>query len=317
VSSNPRPIDAQLRRWQEAGLLDHETATRIRAFEESLPDRNDRPGIVEAAVYLGLAVIAVGIAVLVATNWQDLRPWARIAVSGVPALLALITGQSMRTSPAPGVHRGAQLAWLLALALLTSTAAIVGNESGWTEENIWLAAGLTALSSGVTLWVVMPTHTQLLGVAAGTFVFSLALQSQPDVGDNPVIGPSLALFGAAGVILTEFNLLVPRTSARMISSIEVVAGGLFAGGVSGPGPAEAIAFVAGACLIALSIRRGVFVYTGMGVASFFIGLVTLILRHIDNTTAASVALIAVGVVLLAGVLLLERFRPWARRSMLA
>lgn len=313
--SSQHPVDGYLKRWQEAGLLDVETATRIREFEVREAPEKDRPGVVEAGVYLGLAVIAVGVFVLVATNWEHLRPWARISVSGVPALLALVVGQLMRVSATPGIRRGGMLAWLLALALMTSTAAIVADEAGWSSENILLAAGVVALSAGVVLWVFMPAHAQLIGVVAGIVVFSFAvvMWAEPDSGGSGVaFGLSLALFGTAGVLLAELGFLIPRTLARLVSSLGVVAGGLWAATPPGPGLAEAVAFVGGACLIALSIRRGVFVYTGMGVASLFIGLVTLILRHVDNTTSAAVALIAVGAALLACVLLLERFRPWVR-----
>lgn len=315
MSSRTRPSDAYLSRWQEAGLLDAETAARIRAFEEESPRGRDRPGVVEAGVYLGLAVIAVGVFVLISTNWEHLRPWARISVSAVPAFLALVVGQVMRVSATAGMRRGGTVAWLLALALVTTTAAIIADESGCSGENIALAAGVVALASSVALWVVMPSHAQLLGVEAAMFVFSVAVanRAEPGTAGMPAaLGFSLALFGIAGVILAEFDVFVPRTLARVMSSLGVVAGGFFAGMPSGPGPAEALAFVGGAGLVAVSIRRGVFVYTGMGVASLFIGLVTLILRHVDNTTSAAVALIAVGAALLAAVLLLERLRPWAR-----
>lgn len=304
-----------MKRWQEAGLLDSETASRIREFEVREAPERDRPGVIEAGVYLGLAVIAVGVVVLVATNWEHLRPWARISVSAVPALLSLGVGQLMRVSATPGIRRGGMLAWLLALALITSTVAISADEGGWSGENILFAAGVAALSASVALWVFMPSEAQLVGLAAGMFVFSLAIANRAEPGTQGMtvaLGSSLTLFGGAGVLLAEVSFLVPRTLARALSSLGVVAGGFFAGLPPGPGPAAAIAFVSGACLILLSIRRGVFVYTGMGVALLFIALVTLVLRHVDNTTAAAIALIAVGAALLACVLLLERFRPWVR-----
>lgn len=320
VSSNDRPVDAYLNRWQEAGLLDAETATRIREFEAGAEPEaeKDRPGVIEAGVYLGLAVIAVGVVVLVATNWQHLRPWARISVSGIPALLALLCGQAMRLPAAPGIRRGGMLAWVLALALVTSTAAIVADEGGWSGENILLTAGIVALCSSVALWVFMPSEAQLLGLTGSIGLFSVAMSGRAETDNGALAaGVCIAAFGAAGVLVAELGFLVPRTFARVLSSLGVVAGGFFAGIPPAPGPGEAIAFVGGACLIVVSIRRGVFVYTGMGVASLFIGLVTLILRHVDNTTAAAVALIAVGAGLLACVLLLERFRPWVRTGVAA
>jgi hypothetical protein len=75
---------------------------------------------------------------------------------------------------------------------------------------------------------------------------------------------------------------------------------------------ETIGFASGAALVALSIRLGVFAYMGFGVATLFLALLTLVLRRVDDPTEAGLALTGVGLALLAGILLLARWRPWAR-----
>jgi len=80
-----------LRRWREAGLIDEAAAGRIAAFERehagerpaAAGDAGERPGALEALLYLGLAAAAAGIIVLVAMQWSELRPWSRLAVAGL------------------------------------------------------------------------------------------------------------------------------------------------------------------------------------------------------------------------------------------
>jgi len=91
------------------------------------------------------------------------------------------------------------------------------------------------------------------------------------------------------------------------------AGGAFYAGLDDtvPGWVQVVTFVAGGALIALSIRRSVLLYMAFGVGAVFLGLIATILRHVDDPTMASLLLMLIGVLLIAGVLLLARLRPWA------
>src|SRR6185295_9325717 len=92
---------------------------------------NERPGVMEVLVYLGVAVIAVGVFILIAISWDDLDGWARVAITAGPGLFALLVGQVMRASRAAGLKRGGEVAWLAATALLTAAVAVFGANNDW------------------------------------------------------------------------------------------------------------------------------------------------------------------------------------------
>jgi len=365
-------LEQKLQRWREAGLLDFEAVTRILAFEKSRePERHEGPSVVEALVYLGLAIVGVGVFVLAAVNWGDLPSGVRVAVAAIPGLLALPLGQVLRTMAEPGLRRGGAMSWLVGGALVTSAVIIAGHEAGWRSENAVLVGGVVAGGLGVLLWSFSKTIPQVVGLAAAAGLLSGGFGARFDEDNIPIavglallllfgagavlvvtrmlvprlpahalatigmavgvlfvsggagnhagddngafaFGSTLVLFAAAVLFLTEFEWLAPRELGRVGAGFGLALGSLMSGVEPGPPAAEFIAFIAGAFLVAASLQRGSFVYMGFGIAAIFIGLVVPIVRHVGDPTVAAIALIVVGLLLLGGVGLLARYRPWAR-----
>lgn len=313
-----KPED-HLRDWAAAGLIDTESAARIAAFERdrSAATAGERPGIMEVLVYLGVAVIAVGVFILVTISWDDLDDWARVAVTGGPGLFALLVGQVMRRTGSPGLGRGGQMAWLLANALLAASAAVIGANSDWADENVVLGAAVTATLLAIGLWAVGPSHPQVVGLTGALLLMSIALglrSNEFNSGDlNPAVaGLSLAAFGGAGIVLAELGLLTPLLSARPASAAGF-AFGTYLAGREAVGY-EPLAFVAAGLLLALGIWRGTFVYLIAGVALVFLALITSIIEHVAEPSAQAAALILLGALLVAVVLGMARWQPWKRAT---
>ena len=79
-------LQQQLQRWVEAGLLDSQSAERIRSFETS----HESPGMrwpVVFAIAFGSIMVAAGILLFVAAHWEDLSPTERFLL-----VLAMISG---------------------------------------------------------------------------------------------------------------------------------------------------------------------------------------------------------------------------------
>ncbi len=310
-------IDDLVSRWITASVIDEQVAMRIRAFESVEAERNrnvhdNRPGLLEAIAYLGIAVVAVGVLIMVTVSWEDLRDWARVLVTAVPGVLALVLGQALRQTGRPGLVRGGHMAWLAAVALLGGSVAITGSNADWNEEDIALAGGLAAAFVAIVLWVFAASHPQVVAIGASMFAVAMALGARSDDFSNAVAGLSLVVLATAGVVLAERRALVPTLTARCVSAFGVGVGAFFAGFESGA--YEPLAFVAAAALVALSIRRSVLVYMLVGVALVFVGLVSSITRHADDPTTAAAGLIVVGTLLVGAVLVLARWQPWERRT---
>lgn len=311
-------LDDQLQRWREAGLIDVDAATRIRDFEadrsRGAPPEpgtsgdDDRPGVLEALIYLGLAIVVVGVAVLVTTIWDDLEAWGRVAVLAVPGALAIVLGYVLRTLREPGMVRGGHLAWLAATALLAGAVIVIGESSDWEPEDSALVASLAAAIIALALWAVSASHPQAVGVvAAATFVASMVGTRIDDNGPTAV-GLLCVAFGAAGVVLAEARYFRPHSTAAGSSAALVAFGALFLMFDTAWG--EALSFAVAGALVAASILRGVMLYMLLGVALAFVGLIQVIAERVGDPALASAALIAVGVVLIGVVLVLMKVRPW-------
>lgn len=307
--------EEHLRDWTNASLIDAATAARIAAFERGRstpPVENERPGVMEVLVYLGVAVIAVGVFILVAISWDDLDGWARVAITAGPGLFALLVGQVMRSSGAPGLQRGGQVAWLAATALLTAAVAVVGANNDWAEEDVVLAAAVAATVIAVALWVIGPSHPQIVAITGALFLLSTALGARSDEFSFAIAGLSLAAFGAAAVILAERRILVPIASARPAAALGLAFGAFWAS--QDAAGYEPLPFLVAAALLALGIWRGTFIYLIAGVALVFVSLLSTIIRHVDEPSAQAGALIVLGALLVSVVLAMARWQPWKRAA---
>ena len=303
-----------LEQWVRAGVLEEAAAERVRAFERAraATTAGERPGVMEVLVYLGIAVIAVGVFILVSISWEDLAGWARVAVTAGPGLFALLMGQVLRGTRNPGLVRGGQMAWLAGTALLAGSVAVFGANNDWAEENVVLGAAITGTVVALALWAVAPGHPQVVAIAAALLLLSLALGSRSDEFNPAVAGLSLAAFGAAGVALAERRLLTPLLSARPLAAAWFALGTFWA--ATEATVYEPLPFIAAAGLLALGIWRATFIYIIAGVALVFLSLIFTITQHIEEPSAQAAALIMLGALLVAVVLGLARWQPWKRTA---
>ncbi len=319
-----------LRRWREAGLIDEAAAGRIAAFERehageraaAAGDAGERPGALEALLYLGLATTAAGIIVLVAMQWSELRPWSRMAVAGVPCVLALLAGGAMLRSDEGSIRRAGTVAWFVATALAAATFAIGAEEYGPgfgddPEPYVLLLVGAGSVAVAATLWVFSPAHPQVLAMGGSLFFLGIAIGNWPDDFSTGLWGFAVMLFGAAGVALAEAGWLAPRPSARLVFAGLAVIGPFIFGVASDMALVQLVIIAVGAALAALSVARAAFVYMVLGVGAIFVGLVTFFFRHFAPELGAPVALILSGGVLVAGVLVLAQARKAIRGRRLA
>lgn len=81
-------LESKLRRWQDAGLLDGATADRIRAYESA----SSRPVALWAVIGLGLLALALGIILIIASQWDEIpaatKLWAHWLATAAVAIAA-------------------------------------------------------------------------------------------------------------------------------------------------------------------------------------------------------------------------------------
>ena len=73
-------FESHVNRWQSAGILDAETAGRIRAFEAKQEKPAGLRWQVIVVLVLGAILLASGVALFVSAHWEKIGPSARLAV---------------------------------------------------------------------------------------------------------------------------------------------------------------------------------------------------------------------------------------------
>lgn len=305
--------EQHLRTWQKAGLLDHEQAERIRAFEAGRGRRDEpeegRPGLLEALLYLGVVVASVGIFTLIAQNWDQLQPWARFLVLALPCALLLAAGAAMQRLGSPAIARAGGVAWMVSVALLAGAVGVAGNNLDWDDEATLLVAALAAVPLAALLWAQYPSHTQVVTLAGALLLLCIAVgawASDEDVSQTTA-GLLIALFAAGMIALTEARRFGPAPSARLLAGAGLLFGLWLATSPydSGSGlTSNLVLIAAGAGLIGLSLWSGSFIHMLTGVSGVFIGLVTLIFQEFEDDLGAPVALMISGALLIGAALLL-------------
>lgn len=319
-----------LRRWAEAGLIDEATAERIRQFEaarrqqargtpgEALP--GERPGLIEVLLYLGIAVLSVGVFALIAQAWDNLASFPRVLAVGVPAAFALLTGGLLKSLGEAGYRRGAQFSWAAAVGLAAGTVAVVLHEyeplgiSRDDDQAAMLIVGVAATALALLLWALNPMTFQVLALGASLFFLGQAIGNWPDQYSARLAGGALAIFGLAGIALAEVGLMAPRDSSRLTFGLLLAFGSYQPGFSDGGTPWEIPAFVAAAGLLGFGVYRGSFGYVLCGVGLLFVALVRAIFQNFSDQVGAPVALIISGALLIGAVLLLARLAPSLRRG---
>jgi Predicted membrane protein (DUF2157) len=311
--------EQHLERWREAGLIDAQLMQRILAYEaapaasrSAAPE--ERPGVVEALLYLGVAIALVGVFALTADHWRALNTATKLATVGIPGGLALLAGLIMRSTGEAQIRRAAGIAWLAAVILLGGTVAVAGVEHGWRDERTALAAACCSTLLALALWKVNPSRAQLIALAGSLFFLSESVAGQWSPYRPEFAGLFILLCGAAGILLTEREILRPHWFAAALSGLLVVGGALHAQwGIAAIWAGLPLLGV-GAILITLSLQRGSFTYLLAGVLATFLGLVLFIFQHFESTIGAPAALLLTGCLLVGGVLIVSSWRRRLRRD---
>jgi uncharacterized membrane protein len=191
-------IESLLNRWQSAGVLDAESAARIRAYEfhQAGPvvqssKRLGWQGLV--ALILGAILLACGVVLFVSAHWDQLGPGARYAL--VMAMVAAfhIGGAFTRES-----FRALSTA-LHAVGTVSTGAAIALVGQIFNIQEHWPAAILLWAIAAVAGWILLRDEAQqiLTLLLFPTWLFcELSYYSEGRIGQDIYLGRFLLVWAA-------------------------------------------------------------------------------------------------------------------------
>lgn len=209
------PTEKHVARWQAAGVIDPATAERIRAWElEHAPSQASRFGRIAFA--FGGLLLAAGVLLFVAANWDQMSPWSRFALLAVTVAVFHLGAAAIRPrSPAlattlhavgtaalgGGIFLAGQVfnlaeRWPEGFLLWAAGAAVAAwLVRGWPQV-LWVA--ILAPAWLVSEWIASQYFRSVpIGVPlAGLFVLCVAYVAAVGPGRDSTWRHALALLGA-------------------------------------------------------------------------------------------------------------------------
>jgi uncharacterized membrane protein len=178
-------IDSLLNRWQTAGVLDAETAGRIRAHETAQRKPAGLRWQVIVVLILGAILLACGVALFVSAHWDQIGPLARLAV-----VLAMVSIFHLGGGWARERFHGLSTA-LHAVGTISTGAAIALVGQIFNIEEHWPAAVLMWALAAVAGWILLHDEAQqtLALLLVPAWILSEFLYgAQGHIGENVYLG---------------------------------------------------------------------------------------------------------------------------------
>lgn len=207
--------ERKLQAWLSAGVIDADTATRIRAWEAA----HSRPLALWAVIGIGALAIGLGVISLVAANWEDVPGMVRLAVH-LAVLLALggfiaLRGDALERAQPWALEAALFVLGMLGMAFFGHIGQVYQTSSPlWQPLAAWLALFAPLLLLRGQSWLT----AALLFVTLAYAVWDYAASTQTGLFDsnkhNPLLTAQLALVTAMPIILTPFAAWIRGRSAR-------------------------------------------------------------------------------------------------------
>lgn len=306
----------RLEKWVEAGLVTQDQATAIQQFEEEAPGQREglSPGM-EVVAYVGAAVTLVALILIVSQYFDEIGEWGQVALGAVVTIALLAAGEKFADSPNPSSTRASLLARFLAVAAVALTAGLVVNATGWAEDHgdeTMLIVSVASLALAAWLWARSRTAVQMIAfglttLAVTTASINVALILPP----RWVWGLVPGALGLVWVLLGTSGVFTPRRTTLVLGGLGLLAAPLF----SADAEQWALFGIVVALVVAwLAVPLKEPALMGLAVAALVIYIPATVLEYFDGSLAFTLALLGLGLLLLAFVLYKDKVRALFRSS---
>jgi hypothetical protein len=330
-------IAEKLSAWQQAGIVDAETAARIEAFEAAAPPAERTSGgitVSEVIAYIGTIVLLVGVGFLYGTEYQNLGAPGRLVLIGLVVVAGFAAGELVKRLGGTAASRRARAAgWSVGSLAATAWLAqfFVDNSiltrqpqfdfQGATPDvsgSLVLAAFIGTALAAVLLW---RSGAALLAIVTGALAYTCAgtvdaylRHAEPGWTEELTwLGAAALLIALSETVTTGAERRWAREVLRFLAVLPLLAATLI---FSGPSNDQSLELFAGAIAVAgfgLALVRSSAGYAIAAGIGLFIFVNEVGFRHFSNTLGFPVVLIISGIALFAiaaGLVgVLRRLRP--------
>lgn len=310
-------VDRKLDEWVKAGLLEREQAERIREHEHGTDG-----GVAvwqEALGYVGATLALSALGLLLEDVWVELTVGAQLAVTVALAAALTVTGWVVFPGAVPSRRRlGSLLLAAGTVATAWGAGIAVTELTDWGDAGSALTVGAIAGTHAVVLWCARPAPLQEVAAfaAAGTVLAGLLLL--PEIEPAALyVGLSVWTLGAVWALLAQVEVLRPARTGVALGLLAVGVGAQ----IAASGDARVLGLWLGiastAAVLAVGALRTSVLLLAFGAAGVVIFIPQVVFHLFEDTVAAPVALLLVGVIVVvvaAGGFRLTRDRDGAPRD---
>lgn len=306
------PLDDLVDDWVRAGLISTEQGAALRRHTgaDALADLAERPArrrslAIEALGYLGGMIVVVAALLLTSMFWDRMTDAVRLGILVVVAVGVLAAGAAV---PSAGRGANSRLRTVLWLAATAASAGAIGlavaeyTALDGARSTLVTAAGTFVIAA--ILWLV---HRVLLQQVA-TFVALVVATSAAfaTVDEQATPGFAIWVIGACWLALGQLRWLQPRGAVRVLGAVTALGGLLFSVDMDS-GIVLGLVTATGLVVFAVLVTDLPLLIVGaIGMLAYVqIAMVT----WLDNSLAAVVALLLIGLGLVAVALWVARRRP--------
>jgi hypothetical protein len=307
--------------WVKRGLIHPEQADRIHLEEgweprgqtDTAPVHAAGPAslIVEALGYLGGVLIVVAASLIASWYWADIPTWGRVALSLAAAALLGGAGWLAYRHPTERTRRLHAVLWLGSAAGVAFALGVIGRDVFGLpdDEKLALFAGLgTAVYAGL-LWALSQSFLQQLALFAALAAAAASAAGLLPEGVDAPSGLAIWGLGTMWLALAWGNMLCPRRASLALGAVGTLVGAMMT--LSAGDWGYVFALVSVAALVALAVLLGDLILLGIAAIGALGVLPATVMHFFPGALTAPLALLVVGLSLLAAALYTTRRR--ARR----
>jgi Predicted membrane protein (DUF2157) len=307
-----------LDRWVKQGLIMREQADRISSEEgweprlvtttEPVSGAGHGSLIVEALGYLGGVLIVVAAALIANWYWADIPTWGRVALPLAAAALLAVAGGLAYRHPSERTGRLRAVLWLGSAAGVALALWVIGRDVISLPENEKLAlfAGLGTAAYAGLLWALSRSFLQQLALFAALATAAGAAAGLLPEGEGAPTGLAICGLGAIWFALAWGSVLSPRRASLAVASVGTLLGAMIT--ISAGDWGYVFALVVVAVLVTLAVLLGDLIILGIAAVGALQVLPATVMHFFPGALTAPLALLLVGLVLLAAALYTTRRR---------
>ncbi|MFW6090882.1 MAG: DUF2157 domain-containing protein [Actinomycetota bacterium] len=318
-------LASRLQHWVSHGLITQEEADSIRAWESAQPatdgEAAPRPDarqprlpqslVTEALGYLGAALVAAAVALVLFQYWSEMSTALRVGLAALAAALLLVGGAVVPNRLGAAGSRLRAVLWLAGTGIVAGMLGLVAGEVlEWrTGEDVamFVAGGAALLAIG--LWARHRHVLQQVAVFVPLGITAGAAAGRLAGGEGTPPGLAIWGLGLAWLALAWGAVISQRRTAIVLGGLATLLGAQITMGADW---GFVLATATAAALVVAAVVISDLVLLAVGAIGALLFLPETVAHYFPGEFAAAIALLVAGAVLV-GVALRARRRDRAHR----